>query len=69
MSRLVALVTISFSLASVAAAQSTMPAEYQQVLTTLNRQGDFAANVLKVNIPRNDLSVTVADVRGIFRAS
>jgi hypothetical protein len=40
-----------------------MPAEYQQVLTTLGKQGDFNANVLKVNIPRNDVAVTVANVR------
>src|SRR5262245_49725062 len=40
-----------------------VPAEYQQVLTTLGKQGDFKANVLKVNIPRNDLNVTVANVR------
>jgi hypothetical protein len=40
-----------------------VPAEYKQVLTTLGRQGDFKANVLKVNIPRNDLSVTVAKVK------
>ncbi len=40
-----------------------VPAEYQQVLTTLGKQGDFKANVLKVNIPRNDLSVTVAGVK------
>jgi hypothetical protein len=40
-----------------------VPAEYQQVLATLGKQGDFKANVLKVNIPRNDLSVTVANVR------
>jgi hypothetical protein len=39
-----------------------MPAEYQQVLTTLGKTGDFKANVLKVNIPRNDVSVTVANV-------
>jgi len=43
-------------------AQET-PAAYQQVLTTLGRQGDYKANVLKVNIPRNDLSVTVANVK------
>src|SRR5436309_15851757 len=43
-------------------AQET-PDEYQQVLTTLDRQGDYKANVLKVNIPRNDLSVTVANVK------
>src|ERR1041385_9465529 len=40
-----------------------VPAEYQQVLTALNRQGDYPANVLKVNIPRNDVSVTVAGVK------
>jgi hypothetical protein len=44
-------------------AAQNVPQEYQQVLTTLNRQGDYAANVLKVNIPRNDLSVTVANVK------
>src|SRR5471032_2563581 len=50
-------------LVSSIASGQTMPAEYQQVLTTLGRQGDFAANVLKVNIPRNDISVTVAGVK------
>jgi hypothetical protein len=39
-----------------------IPAEYQQVLSTLGKQGDFKDNVLKVNIPRNDLKVTVAGV-------
>src|ERR1700674_713017 len=37
-----------------------MPKDYQDVMTLLNRQGDFAANVLKVNIPRNDVHVTIA---------
>ena len=41
----------------------TMPADYQQVLTALGKQGDYKANVLKVNIPRNDVSVTVAGVK------
>ena len=49
--------------ASVGFGQAAIPAEYQQVLTTLGRQGDYAANVLKVNIPRNDISVTVAGVK------
>jgi hypothetical protein len=47
---------------TIAMAQA-MPAEYQQVLTTLGKQGDFKANVLKVNIPRNDVNVTVANVK------
>lgn len=36
-----------------------MPAEYAGVLKTLNRQGDYKDNVLKVNIPRNDLKVSI----------
>jgi hypothetical protein len=39
-----------------------VPAEYQQVLSTLGKQGDFKDNVLKVNIPRNDVKVTVAGI-------
>jgi len=49
-------------LASSAAAQD-IPADNQQVLTTLGKQGDYKANVLKVNIPRNDIIVTVANVK------
>jgi len=36
-----------------------MPSEYQEVLKSLDRKGDFKAGVLKVNIPRNDLKVTI----------
>jgi len=43
------------------AAQDTPP-EYQQVLTTLGKTGDFKDNVLKVNLPRTDVKVTVAGV-------
>ena len=40
-----------------------MPAEYQQALQILDKKkGDFKANVLKVNVPRNDLSVVVDGV-------
>jgi hypothetical protein len=46
-----------------AASAQDIPADYQQVLTTLGRQGDYKANVLKVNVPRNDLAVTVANVK------
>ena len=44
------------------ASAQDIPAEYQQVLSTLGKQGDFKDNVLKVNIPRNDVKVTVAGV-------
>jgi hypothetical protein len=40
-----------------------VPASYQEVLTYLGRAGDYKADVLKVNIPRNDLRVTVAGVK------
>src|SRR3954447_25136814 len=39
-----------------------MPADYKAVLTALNRQGDYKSNVLKINIPRSDLKVTVDGV-------
>jgi len=63
MKRLLAIfATLSLSAAPVAWSQD-IPAEYQQVLTALGKQGDYKANVLKVNIPRNDISVTVANVK------
>ena len=56
-----ALILATISCAIVLSAQSApeMPAEYKQVLDTLGKQGDFKSNVLKVNIPRNDLKVTI----------
>ena len=63
MKRLITLcAALSVSFASAALGQE-VPAEYQQVLTALGKQGDYKANVLKVNIPRNDISVTVANVK------
>src|SRR5262245_34921830 len=43
-------------------AQAAMPADYQAVLATLGKMGDFKENVLRVNIPRNDLHVVVDGV-------
>ena len=64
MARVSVVVIVVLMFTGVAFGQTVpIPAEYQQVLTTLNRQGDYAANVLKVNIPRNDLTVTVAGVK------
>src|SRR5215471_19904721 len=39
-----------------------VPADYQDVLKTLDKKGDFKAGVLKVNIPRSDLKMTVQGV-------
>ncbi len=55
-------VAVSLGVAPLAKGQE-IPAEYQQVLSTLGKKGDYKANVLKVNIPRNDLQLTVAGVK------
>lgn len=59
--RFVMVVWGTLAVAGFASAQE-MPPEYQRVLSTLGKQGDYKANVLKVNIPRNDLKVKVAGV-------
>jgi Domain of Unknown Function (DUF1259) len=43
---------------TVASAQE-MPSDYAGVLKTLGKQGDYKANVLKINIPRNDVKVSI----------
>jgi len=45
-------------LSSLVSAQE-MPLEYQEVLKTVGKTGDYKSNVLKVNIPRNDIHVTI----------
>src|SRR2546423_3299285 len=51
---------IAYSLLSaVGALAQNMPADYDGVLKTLDKKGDFKDGVLKVNIPRNDLKVTI----------
>src|SRR5438105_4363087 len=58
------LVFLLLFIPTIAVAQTPppMPADYQSVLTTLGKQGDFKDNVLKVNIPRNDLHVVIDGV-------
>jgi hypothetical protein len=51
-------IAVLLASAAAAAAQS-MPADYDAVLKALGKQGDYKSNVLKVNIPRNDLKVTI----------
>src|SRR6185369_6840638 len=43
-----------------AARAQDMPADYGAVLAALGKKGDFKDGVLKVNIPRGDLHVTIA---------
>src|SRR5512143_704833 len=44
-----------------AQAQQT-PKEYQDVLNALGKKGDYKDNVLKIDIPRDDLKVQVDSV-------
>ncbi len=50
------------ALLAVSAGAQEMPKEYQDVLNALGKKGDYKDNVLKINIPRNDLKVTVEGV-------
>jgi len=52
------LIGIMLASAAVTTAQS-IPSDYDAVLKALGKQGDYKSNVLKVNIPRNDLKVTI----------
>src|SRR5712691_3023885 len=36
------------------------PSEYQEVMKVVGKSGDYKSNVLKINIPRNDLHMKVA---------
>ena len=60
--RMLLAVCACYSWLGVSAAAQDVPADYQQVLKTLDKTGDFKAGVLKVNIPRNDLKMTVQGV-------
>src|SRR5215210_2862008 len=53
----VALATVL--LASATASAQEMPADYKAVLSALGKTGDFKDGVLKVNVPRGDLKVTI----------
>jgi hypothetical protein len=56
---IVVIYAVSLGIPCIAAAQD-MPPEYRAVLTSLGKTGDFKDGVLKVNIPRSDLAVTIA---------
>jgi hypothetical protein len=56
---LAAVITLSALLSASSAAAQDMPAEYKSLMTTIGRTGDFKDGVLKVNIPRSDLKVTI----------
>jgi hypothetical protein len=53
------LVAIVLSLPAGPLSAQDMPADYKSVLSALGKGGDFKDGVLKVNIPRNDIAVTI----------
>src|SRR5713226_9657233 len=57
---LILFTNICFLFLGMTAFAQNMPSDYQEVLKFLGRTGDFKANVLKVNVPRNDLHVSIA---------
>jgi uncharacterized protein DUF1259 len=57
---LILLAAICMATFGQAAAGQEIPNDYQQVLKIVAKQGDYKANVLKVNIPRNDLQMKIA---------
>ncbi len=60
--RLVPSVLTLLSVVALQVHAQEMPKEYQGVLDSLGKKGDFKDHVLKVNIPRNDLRVSVAGI-------
>jgi hypothetical protein len=56
--RLLVLLLFLLSAAATSRAQD-VPADYAAVITALGKKGDFKDGVLKVNIPRTDLQVTI----------
>ncbi len=55
------LFAVGISASTSTAHAQDIPSDYQQVLKLVGKSGDYKANVLKVNIPRNDLHITIAD--------
>src|SRR6266851_2667942 len=53
---------VCFLLSGSTAPAQEIPSDYQEVLKSLERKGDFKAGVLKVNIPRSDLKITIQGV-------
>jgi Domain of Unknown Function (DUF1259) len=51
-----------FFLLCVSVRAQDVPSDYQDVLKLLDRNGDFKAGVLKVNVPRSDLKMTIQGV-------
>ena len=59
---MILLTGLCLTLSGMSAFAQEMPSDYQDVLKFLDKKGDFKAGVLKVNIPRSDLKMTIQGV-------
>lgn len=59
---MILLTGLCLALSGMSAFAQDVPSDYQDVLKFLDRKGDFKAGVLKVNIPRSDLKMTIQAV-------
>ncbi len=59
---LILFTNICFLFSGMSAFPQDMPSDYQEVLKLLDRKGDFKDGVLKVNLPRTDLKVTISGI-------
>jgi len=57
--KIIFFLSLCLSCLTVSLLAQEVPNDYQEVLKSLGRKGDFKAGVLKVNIPRNDLKMTI----------
>jgi hypothetical protein len=56
------LLSIALLSSGACALAQEIPSDYQEVLKSLDRKGDFKAGVLKINIPRSDLKMTIQGI-------
>jgi hypothetical protein len=56
---LLRIIVESVLLVGLSAMAQEVPSDYQQVLKAVGKSGDYKASVLKVNIPRNDIHVSI----------
>jgi len=53
---------VVYAIAAATVNAQEMPTAYETVLKILGKQGDYKENVLKINLPRNDVKITVDGV-------
>lgn len=59
---LISVASLCLMLSGMCVFAQDMPSDYQEVLKSLDRKGDYKAGVLKANIPRSDLKMTIQGV-------